>query len=76
MKKKESYPLQKVTLNLREGDWEWLKAMHGKIGASKVIREIIIAHCERAKSAAQQSVKDIQLEFPLDSIIEGVKNEA
>lgn len=71
--KKEPYELQKVTLNLRLGDWEWLRTMHGE-GAGKAIREMVIGHVNRSKAAAEQRYSSIQLSLPLDAIIEGVKD--
>lgn len=71
MKRKENYPLQKVTLNLRKGDWDYLRTVHGRLGASKVIREIVIGHCERAKESAAQRAKDIQV--PMEGILEDMK---
>lgn len=38
---KENYKLQKVTLNLRKGDWNKLRNLH-RGGASKHIRDLII----------------------------------
>lgn len=55
------FPIQKVTLNLREGDWDWLIMMHGRKGASKVIRDIVIGHVERSRSAAAQRADRLQL---------------
>jgi len=74
MKRTTSYPLQKVTLNLRLGDWEWLRIMHGRAGASKIIREMVIGHVERSRLLAEQARTDPQMDLPLDAIIEGVKN--
>jgi hypothetical protein len=44
MRRKEDYPLQKVTLNLRDGDFEYLRDLHGKVGAGKIIRNLVIKH--------------------------------
>lgn len=70
MKRTTDYPLQKVTLNLRLGDWGWLRTMHGRAGASKVIREMVKGHVERSKMAAQQARTDPQLNLPLDAILD------
>lgn len=73
MKRTTSFPLQKVTLNLRLGDWEWLRMMHGRAGASKVIRDMVMGHVERSKMAAQQLRTDPQLNLPLDAILDATK---
>ena len=62
-KRKEDYPLEKVTLNLREGDWDWLKAMHGRLGASKVIRELVIGHRKRSEELAAQRIPQLELDL-------------
>lgn len=75
-KRKAPYELQKVTLNLRLGDWEWLRSMHGREGASKVIREMVMGHVERSRAAAEQRFAPIgQLNLPLDAVLAGVKDE-
>lgn len=53
-KPKEPYDLQKVTLNLRVGDWTWLRIMHGRKGAGKVIRDMVIKHIARVEAAAKE----------------------
>jgi hypothetical protein len=47
MRRKADYPLEKVTLNLRDGDFERLQILHGRIGAGKVIRQLVISHLKR-----------------------------
>ena len=54
MRKKEDYDLQKVTLNLREGDWDRLRGLHGRQGASKTIRELVIGHLDRVDARIEQ----------------------
>lgn len=74
MKRKEDYPLQKVTLNLRDGDWEWLRTMHGRLGAAKVIRELVIGHRKRAEELAAQRAATLgQLVLPIADLTEGIK---
>lgn len=70
--RKEAYPLEKVTLNLRQGDWEWLRTVHGKKGASKVIRELVKVHRERSEELAAQRVDNSaehQLKLPMEDIL-------
>jgi len=59
--RKEEYPLQKVTLNLRDGDWNWLKEMHGQLGASKVIRELVMGHRKRSEERAARRHASLNL---------------
>lgn len=59
MKKKENYALQKVTLNLREGDFDKLRALHGRLGAGKVIRELVIGHINRVEEAVAQKTQQL-----------------
>jgi len=54
MRRKEDYPLEKVTLNLRDGDFERLRTLHGRIGAGKVVRELVIGHIKRVEDAVAQ----------------------
>ena len=51
MRRKADYPLQKVTLNLFEGDWDFLQATYPRIGASRVIRDLVRAHVNKVKKA-------------------------
>ena len=66
MKRKENYPLQKVTLNLREGDFERLRVLHGRLGAGKVIRELVMGHLARVDEQVAQKVD--QIELPLNAV--------
>lgn len=44
MKRKARFPLLKVTLNVYKQDWEKLSELHGDLGPSHVVRELIHAH--------------------------------
>ena len=44
MKRREDFPLMKVTLNLYDGDFQRLQALYPRIGASKVIRTLVHSH--------------------------------
>lgn len=65
MRRKEDYELEKVTLNLRRGDFERLRGLHGRLGASKVVRELVMGHIKRVdervsqKAPATISIKDL-----------------
>jgi hypothetical protein len=54
MRRKEDYPLQKVTLNLRQGDFEYLRHLHGRQGAAKVIRRLVMGHIKRVEENIAQ----------------------
>jgi hypothetical protein len=49
MRKKSDYPLQKVTLNLRRGDFDYLQRLHGREGASKAVRSLVIDYIRKAE---------------------------
>jgi len=57
MRRRESYQLEKVTLNLRKGDFERLRSLHGRLGASKVVREIVIGHIKRVEENVAQKIQ-------------------
>jgi len=44
MKRREDFPLMKVTLNLYDGDFQKLQALYPRLGASKVIRVLVHHH--------------------------------
>ena len=54
MRRKEDYKLEKVTLNLRDGDFARLRHLHGRLGAGKVIRELVIGHIKRVEEVIAQ----------------------
>ena len=54
MRKKETYDLQKVTLNLREGDWDRLRDLHTPQSASKIVRDLVIGHLTRVEAEVNQ----------------------
>lgn len=55
MRRKEDYVLEKVTLNLREGDFARLRALHGRLGAGKVVRELVRGHLKRVDDKLAES---------------------
>ena len=61
MKRKEPYPIQKVTLNLREGDFDLLREWHGTLGAGKVVREIIKAYVDKRLVEKERIVQAVTL---------------
>lgn len=60
MRRKEDYPLEKVTLNLRKGDFAKLQVMHGRLGAGKVIRELTIGHIERVEAKVEEKLGSVE----------------
>jgi len=57
MRKREERPISKHTLNLFAGDYEKLQRYYGpRIGAAKIVRDIIHAHVRRVEAAAAQKV--------------------
>jgi hypothetical protein len=72
VRRKEDFPIQKVTLNLYHGDFEELRALHPRVGAAKVIRELVHAHIARVKdeqaARTDDSVMDQLPLFPIDNI--------
>jgi len=60
MRRREDRPIQKHTLNLYTGDYEKLQALYPtRIGAAKIIRDIIHAHIRLIEEGAAQKVPTI-----------------
>lgn len=66
MRKKEDRPLTKHTMNLFEGDFDRLRQLHGRLGAGKVIRELIQGHIRRVENTVEQNAKPIPVLNPRD----------
>lgn len=52
--KKEVEPLQRVTLNLFQSDYETMQLAYNEIGAQKAIRNIVRAHVQRLRQRAAE----------------------
>lgn len=52
MKRKETAPLTKHTLNLYEGQLDKLQELHPRLGAAKVIRTLIDDHLRNVAEGA------------------------
>lgn len=63
MRKKEDHPIQKVTLNLYEGDFQRLATLFPKAGASKIIRTLVRKFIVQVEESHQQSVAPIPIEI-------------
>jgi len=60
MRRREDRPIQKHTLNLYAGDYEKLQALYPtRIGAAKIIRDIIHAHIRLIEEDAAQKLPNI-----------------
>lgn len=58
MRKREVRPIRKHTINLYEGDYEKLQGLYPtKIGAGKIIRDLIHAHIRKIEENATQRQK-------------------
>jgi len=67
MRRREDRPIQKHTLNLYKGDYEKLQALYStRIGAAKIIRDVIHAHIRKIEEDAAQRlpfVEDLDVGF-------------
>lgn len=69
-KKEEAIPLRRVCVNLREGDYEWLKETHDK-SPSETIRKIVIKLRKTVEAKAAQNMPSIHdLELDMEDIVE------
>jgi len=62
MRRKEDKPLHKTTLNLVKGDFEKLQEAYPRLGAGKVVRELVHAHVRRIEEQAQQHFTELTIE--------------
>jgi len=60
MKRKEDRAITKHTLNLYAGDYAWLQDHYSsRIGAAKVIRDLVHAHRRRVEERVAQMVPTV-----------------
>ena len=59
MKRKETAPLSKHTLNLYEGQLDKLQELHPRLGAAKVIRMLIKKHLDDVTEGAAMSFEPV-----------------
>ena len=70
MKRKETAPLSKHTLNLYEGQLDKLQELHPRLGAAKVIRTLIDDHLRNvAEGAAQRFAPVPETPVKLEEIL-------
>lgn len=63
MRKREERPLSKHTLNLYLGDYNKLQALYStRVGAAKIIREIVHAHIRKIEENAAQKMPLVDLD--------------
>jgi len=58
MKRREDFPLMKVTLNLYDGDFQRLQSLYPRLGASKVIRVLVHSHLKDINDKAVSRIKE------------------
>lgn len=62
MRRREDFALRRHTLNLFDGDFERLQDIHGtRMGASKVIRDLVRAHLQMVDESAQARLKRAEM---------------
>jgi hypothetical protein len=67
MKRREDRPIRKHTLNLYAGDYEKLQALYSsRIGAAKIIRDIIHAHIRLIEENAAQKTPGLINELDVE----------
>jgi hypothetical protein len=65
---KAAYPLCKVTLWLPDDDWQWLKARSGPLGASRIVRDLIVEHRRRIEGADAPTFAEEVAELDLSEL--------
>ncbi len=68
MKRKEDFPIVKVTLNLFEGDWEKLQTWYPKLGGGKVVRELVRAHVRANEEKFNQTAEPVRLNISIEEL--------
>jgi hypothetical protein len=66
MRRREDRAIAKHTLNLYLGDYQALQTYYGsRIGAAKIIRDIVHVHVKKIKGKAEQTTETL-VEDPLE----------
>lgn len=60
MKRKSPYELEKVTLNLRKGDAEFLASHHPQHGYQVAIRLLIASYVDKVQAAVAEQMPKIE----------------
>lgn len=76
MTRRADIPLQKHTLNLFRGDFDKLQGWYTKLGASRIVRELVRAQVRRVEeSIAQKRPPTVaDLEIPVETLEEVIAN--
>jgi hypothetical protein len=61
MRRSEREPLARHSVKLFAGDFEYLQDLYPRLGAGKVIRELVRKHISTAKEAAAQKQTTVDL---------------
>lgn len=70
MKRKESRPITKHTLNLYKGQLDKLQELHPRLGAAKVIRTLVDDHIRSVDEGAAQRFAPVpETEINLEEIL-------
>lgn len=71
MKRSEDKAISKHTLNLYAGDYQEIQNIYGtRIGAAKIIRDLVRVHIRKIKEGAEQKTELIDdIEIDLSTII-------
>ena len=69
MRRREDHPIVKVTLNLFAGDWEKLQTWYPKLGAGKVVRELVRAHVRTNEEKFNQSTDPVRVEVKIEDLL-------
>jgi hypothetical protein len=68
MKRSEERPITKHTLNLYTGDYLKLQNLYStRVGAAKIIRDIVHAHIRKIEEDAAQRIPLVDLDIELSS---------
>lgn len=69
-KRKEEFPLEKITIKLFEGDAERFRQLHPRLSISRFVRETIRRHIRKVENEAERqrpTIADLDLDFDLET---------
>lgn len=61
MRRMEREPLARHSIKLFSGDFETLQDLHPRLGAGKVVRELVRSHILKAKEAVAQKKATVDI---------------
>lgn len=62
MRRKSDIPLKKHTLNLYEGEIERLQYLHGRVGAGRIVRDLVHNYIKRVEERAATKHQDLEID--------------